>query len=103
MRRKIESVADLREATVEAGKRRIRPCLMTAFTTFAALTPVMLAEGRGADVAQAMALPVFAGMFVEMISLFVVPVFYCAFMEMKLQGGFEDTRWQAHPEIAAPS
>lgn len=102
MRRKIESVADLREATVEAGKRRIRPCLMTAFTTFAALTPVMLAEGRGADVAQAMALPVFAGMFIEMISLFVVPVFYCGFMEMKLRGGFADTRWQPHPEIAAP-
>jgi Cu(I)/Ag(I) efflux system membrane protein CusA/SilA len=103
MRRKIESVADLREATVEAGKRRIRPCLMTAFTTFAALTPVMLAEGRGADVAQAMALPVFAGMFIEMISLFVVPVFYCGFMEMKLQGGFADTRWLAHPEIASPA
>ncbi len=102
MRRKIESVADLREATVEAGKRRIRPCLMTAFTTFAALTPVMLADGRGADVAQAMALPVFAGMFIEMISLFVVPVFYCGFMEMKLRGGFADTRWQAHPEMAAP-
>lgn len=83
-RRAMRSVHDLREATVEAGKRRIRPCLMTAFTTFAALLPVMLATGRGADVARAMALPVFFGMFIELISLFVVPVLYCGYMEMKL-------------------
>jgi Cu(I)/Ag(I) efflux system membrane protein CusA/SilA len=57
---------------------------MTAFTTFAALLPVMLATGRGADVARAMALPVFFGMFVELVSLFVVPVLYCGYMELKL-------------------
>ena len=60
-RRKLTNVQDLRDATVEAGRRRVRPCLMTAFTTFAALLPVMLAPGRGADVARAMALPVFFG------------------------------------------
>ncbi len=83
-RRPMRTVADLREATVEAGRRRIRPCLMTAFTTFAALLPVMMATGRGADVARAMALPVFFGMFVELVSLFIVPVLYCGYMEMKL-------------------
>ena len=35
-RRPLKTVQDIREATVEAGRRRIRPCLMTAFTTFAA-------------------------------------------------------------------
>ena len=75
---------DIREATVKAGCRRIRPCLMTAFTTFAALLPVMLATGRGAEVARAMALPVFFGMFIELVSLFVVPVLYCGYMELKL-------------------
>ncbi|MFO0903736.1 MAG: efflux RND transporter permease subunit [Pirellulales bacterium] len=83
-RRPMRTVQDLRDATVEAGRRRIRPCLMTAFTTFAALLPVMLATGRGSDVARAMALPVFFGMFVELVSLFVVPVLYCGYMEMKL-------------------
>jgi Cu(I)/Ag(I) efflux system membrane protein CusA/SilA len=57
---------------------------MTAFTTFAALIPVMLATGRGSDLARAMALPVFFGMFVELVSLFVVPVMYCGYMEAKL-------------------
>ena len=51
-RRPMRTVADIRNATVEAGRRRIRPCLMTAFTTFAALLPVMLATGRGSDVAR---------------------------------------------------
>jgi Cu(I)/Ag(I) efflux system membrane protein CusA/SilA len=100
-RRKIDTVDDLREATVEAGKRRIRPCLMTAFTTFAALLPVMLSTGRGADVARAMALPVFSGMFFELVSLFVVPVFYCGYMEMKLRGGFDDVRWQANAPLSS--
>jgi Cu(I)/Ag(I) efflux system membrane protein CusA/SilA len=83
-RRPMRTVDDLRNATVEAGKRRIRPCLMTAFTTFAALLPIMVATGRGADVARAMALPVFFGMFIELVSLFVVPVLYCGYMELKL-------------------
>jgi Cu(I)/Ag(I) efflux system membrane protein CusA/SilA len=91
-RRPLRNVQDIREATVEAGRRRIRPCLMTAFTTFAALLPVMMATGRGADVARAMALPVFFGMFVELVSLFVVPVVYCGYMEFKLRMGMEDGR-----------
>ncbi|MGV3485441.1 MAG: efflux RND transporter permease subunit, partial [Planctomycetaceae bacterium] len=83
----MRTVEDIRNATVKAGRRRIRPCLMTAFTTFAALLPVMLATGRGSDVARAMALPVFFGMFVELVSLFVVPVLYCGYMELKLAMG----------------
>jgi copper/silver efflux system protein len=83
-RRSMRTIEDVRAATLEAGRRRIRPCLMTAFTTFAALLPIMLATGRGADVARAMALPVFFGMFVEMVSLFVVPVLYCGYMEARL-------------------
>jgi len=91
-RRPLRTVQDIRDATVEAGRRRIRPCLMTAFTTFAALLPVMLATGRGADVARAMAIPVFAGMFIELVSLFVVPVLYCGYMELKLNLSADSAR-----------
>ena len=49
----------------------------------------------GADVARAMALPVFSGMFFELVSLFVVPVFYCGYMEFKLRLGLRDRRWAA--------
>jgi Cu(I)/Ag(I) efflux system membrane protein CusA/SilA len=89
-RRPMRTIADLRAATVEAGRRRIRPSLMTACTTFAALIPIMMATGRGADVARAMALPVFFGMLIELVSLFVVPVLYCGYMEMRLNLTTED-------------
>ncbi len=92
-RRRLESIAQIRDAVVEAGLKRIRPCLMTSFTTFAALTPVLLATGRGADVAKAMALPVFGGMLFTLITLFVVPVLFSALMESKLRLGVEDTYW----------
>jgi Cu(I)/Ag(I) efflux system membrane protein CusA/SilA len=99
--RQLRTVQDIREATVEAGRRRIRPCLMTAFTTFAALIPVMFATGRGADVARAMALPVFFGMFIELVSLFIVPVLYSGYMEFKLRTGLQDAHWlpaTRHPD-----
>ena len=75
--RPMRTVADLREATVEAGRRRIRPCLMTAFTTFAALLPVMLATGTGADVMKRVAAPQVGGVFsAMMLTLFVIPPIY---------------------------
>ncbi|MCA9135248.1 MAG: efflux RND transporter permease subunit [Planctomycetales bacterium] len=85
MRRKPDTIDGIRDATVQAGSRRIRPCLMTTATTLVALVPVLVATGRGADVARAMALPVFGGMAVEIITLFVVPVAYCAFEELKIR------------------
>lgn len=89
----LTSVSDIRNAVVKAGVKRIRPCLMTTFTTIIALVPVLLSTGRGADVARAMAIPVFGGMTVELITLFVVPVVYCGYLEVKLKGGIADSRF----------
>ena len=69
----IRSVEDVRNAIYEAGLKRIRPCLMTTITTLAALVPVLLSTGRGADVARAMALPIFGGMLIEPFTTFIVP------------------------------
>ncbi|TWU04576.1 efflux RND transporter permease subunit [Stieleria varia] len=93
-KRRLNTIADIRAATIEAGVRRIRPCLMTTATTLVALVPVLMATGRGADVARAMALPVFGGMAVEVITLFVVPVVYCGFKEFKMNLGLADHHWK---------
>ena len=90
---RLSSIKDIRNAVVEAGLKRIRPCLMTTFTTVIALLPVLLATGRGADIARAMAIPVFGGMLVELITLFVVPVVYCGFLEFKMNAGLKDNRF----------
>ena len=93
-RLKLKSVEDIRFATIEAGMRRIRPCLMTTATTVLALVPVLLSTGRGADVARAMALPVFGGMIIELVTLFVVPVVFCGYKEFKMKMGLADRHWE---------
>ena len=84
-RRKPRTLREIQETTIEAGSKRIRPCLMTTFTTLIALVPVLISTGRGADVARAMALPVFGGMVVELVTLFIAPVTYCWIEEFLYQ------------------
>ncbi len=106
-RTRVETVEQLREAVYEAGLKRIRPCVMTTITTLVALLPVMLSSGRGADVARAMALPVFGGMLVEPFTSFIVPTMYCAYMEVKVRFGLEDRLLLASddqpPDVAEPA
>jgi Cu(I)/Ag(I) efflux system membrane protein CusA/SilA len=85
--RSIESVDDVREATVAGAVRRIRPCLMTTATTILALLPVLTSSGRGADVMIPMAIPSFGGMLVVLVSVFTVPVLYCAIKEVRFHLG----------------
>ena len=89
-RRKVHNVQELREAIYYAGLKRIRPCVMTTLTTIFALLPVLYSTGRGADVARAMAIPVFGGMLVEPFTTFIVPAIYCAYMELKMHLGWHD-------------
>ncbi|TWU39875.1 Cation efflux system protein CusA [Novipirellula aureliae] len=93
-KRKIESVEDIRNVVYEAGLKRIRPCMMTTVTTLAALIPVLIATGRGADVARAMAIPVFGGMLAEPFTSFIVPTLYCGYLELKMRFGFHDELWE---------
>ena len=86
-RRNPKTIDELRETVYDAGMKRVRPCLMTTVTTLVALLPVLLSDGRGADVARAMAIPVFGGMLIEPFSSFVVPTVYCAIAEFKMKMG----------------
>jgi Cu(I)/Ag(I) efflux system membrane protein CusA/SilA len=92
--RKLRGVQDIRDAVYEAGLKRIRPCVMTTVTTLMALLPVLLATGRGAEVAQAMAIPVFGGMLVEPFTSFIVPTLYSAYLELKMRFGLHDELWE---------
>jgi Cu(I)/Ag(I) efflux system membrane protein CusA/SilA len=83
--RRPASVDEVREATVQAGKRRIRPALMTVTTTILALLPVLTSTGRGSDIMVPMAIPSFGGMTVVLITVFVVPTLYSAIEEWKLR------------------
>ena len=77
-----QTLAEIRAATITAGKRRCRPCLMTTATTLLALLPVLTSTGRGADIMGPMAVPIFGGMLVELLTMFVVPVLFCSIQEV---------------------
>jgi len=76
---------DIRASVVEAGMKRIRPCLMTTATTILALLPVLTSTGRGSDIMIPMAIPSFGGMLVALITLFVVPILFSWRQELQLK------------------
>ncbi len=79
-----ESIEEIREAVVQAGLMRIRPCLMTISTTVFGLLPIFWATGRGADVMQPMAIPSLGGMLVSLcVTIFFAPCVFCAVEEWK--------------------
>ena len=84
-RDKPKTVKEIHKATLEAAKRRIRPCLMTTATTILALIPVLTSTGRGSDIMVPMAIPSFGGMTVEILTLLVVPVLYSAIYTIKMR------------------
>jgi len=74
----------VRQATIAAATRRVRPALMTSATTILALLPILTLTGRGADIMIPMAIPSFGGMVVALITLFTVPTLYCLRQERQL-------------------
>jgi len=78
------SVDETRQMVIQAGMRRIRPCLMTTATTILALIPVLTSTGRGSDIMVPMAIPSFGGMTIEILTMLVVPVLYCWIEESRI-------------------
>ena len=70
----------LKDAIVEAGRRRLRPILMTAMTTILALTPLAIGMGEGGEAQAPLARAVIGGLLsANFITLFLVPTVYSIF------------------------
>src|SRR5699024_9783926 len=82
----------IHRSVIEAGEKRIRPCLMTVATTILALLPVLTSTGRGSDIMIPMAIPSFGGMLIALISLFVVPVLFGWRKEIQLDRAHRKNR-----------
>ncbi|MDZ7661148.1 efflux RND transporter permease subunit [Thiohalophilus sp.] len=68
---------ELQPAVIEAGRRRLRPILMTTLTTILALLPLALGIGEGADAQAPMARAVIGGLTAStLITLVLIPVLY---------------------------
>lgn len=67
----------LKEAAIRAGKTRLRPILMTAFSSAIGLLPLALGIGEGAELQAPMAVAVMGGILVAtFLTLVVTPALY---------------------------
>lgn len=76
-----QSIKEVRAMVLEAGSKRVRPAMMTTATTLIALIPVLTSTGKGSDIMVPMAIPLFGGMTIEVLTMFVVPVLYSMWQE----------------------
>ncbi|PEC49945.1 multidrug transporter AcrB [Bacillus sp. AFS077874] len=67
----------LRQAIIEGGKTRLRPILMTAFATIAALLPLALTKSSGTLISKGLAITVIGGLTSStLLTLVFIPVVY---------------------------
>ena len=68
---------DMIEAIHIAGRRRLRPILMTSITTILALLPVLIAAGLGAELQRPLAIAVMGGLTAGTVAgLYWIPLLY---------------------------
>ncbi len=68
---------ELNQAIQMSGRSRIRPVLMTAFTTILGMVPMAVSDGEGAEMWQPLGIVVIGGLMVStFLTLYIVPVLY---------------------------
>lgn len=76
----------IRDSLIEAGKTRLRPILMTAFATMAALTPLALSTSSGTLISKGLTVVVIGGLMTStLLTLIVIPVIYELFFFKKVK------------------
>jgi multidrug efflux pump subunit AcrB len=63
-----------RDAMIQAGRRRLRPIMMTAVAAVCGMFPLALALGAGSEMLQPLAIAVIGGIVISMLlSLIITP------------------------------
>ena len=74
---------DSHEAMIQAGVVRLRPILMTAFSTIAGILPIAIGFGAGAESRRPMGVAVVGGMLTStFLTLLIIPVVYTLFSDL---------------------
>jgi multidrug efflux pump len=90
------------EAMREAGKKRLRPILMTSFATIAGILPIAIGFGAGAESRRPMGVAVIGGMLSStVLTLLVIPVVYTVLADVG--SFFRKGRRQVPPRVPRPA
>jgi multidrug efflux pump subunit AcrB len=90
------------DAAVEAARLRLRPILMTSFAFVLGVVPLVIAEGAGAEMRQALGTAVFFGMLgVTVFGLILTPVFYVVIRKLTKRKKVVALKENVAPEVPA--
>jgi len=81
---KIDSINELRKAGIPlmeaihtAGRRRLRPIIMTSLTTIMAMVPLLFSSDMGSELQKPLSIAMIGSMFLgTLVSLFIIPLIY---------------------------
>ena len=88
---KLDAINELRktgmplmEAIHEAGRRRLRPIIMTSLTTIFAMVPLLFSFDMGSELQKPLSIAMIGAMFIgTLVSLFIIPLIYWLFTGTK--------------------
>jgi multidrug efflux pump subunit AcrB len=87
LKRLVERGFSPEEAAIEAGRKRLRPILITSMTTILGMLPIALGMGDGGRILQPLGIAVSGGLWVSMgLTLFVVPALQVAYLKRRHAG-----------------
>jgi copper/silver efflux system protein len=85
---RLVSVDRLHDALEEGAVDRVRPKLMTVFTTIIGLVPIMIGTGTGSEVMQRIATPMVGGLVTSTVhTLIMIPALYAVVQGRRLRKG----------------
>ena len=89
---RLTSVPRLKAALEEGAVDRVRPKLMTVFTTILGLTPAMIGIGTGAEIMQRIAAPMVGGLVTSTVhTLVMIPALYAVVQGRRLRRQLRET------------
>ncbi|MFR9532555.1 MAG: efflux RND transporter permease subunit [Rikenellaceae bacterium] len=82
----VERGSSVYNAVIDGGKSRLRPVLMTSFTTILGMLPMAISADAGSETWRPMGIAVIGGLtFSTLLTLLVVPIFYSVFVNHKIR------------------
>lgn len=82
----VERGSSVYNAVIDGGISRLRPVLMTSFTTILGMMPMALTSDAGSEMWRPMGIAVIGGLtFSTLLTLLVVPIFYSIFVNHKIK------------------